>query len=70
MIVVSWNFRGLGTSFKFNATRDILAKEQPNIYMIQETKLNKQENQKMIQKLKNYGVKLEATGASGGINTI
>jgi len=39
--------------------------------MIQETKLNKQENQKMIQKLKNYeGVALEATGASGGINTI
>lgn len=39
--------------------------------MIQETKINKQEYQQMIQKLKNYeGTTLEATGASGGINTI
>ena len=62
MIVVSWNCRDLGTSFKVNAARDILAKEQPDIYMIQETKLNKKENKKMIQKLKNYEeVALEAT---------
>lgn len=71
MIVVSLNCHDLGTSFKLNAARDILAKEKPNIYMIQETKLNKQENQKMIQKLKNYeAVALEATWASRGINTI
>ena len=39
--------------------------------MIQDTKLNKQENQKMIQKQKNYeGVALEVIGASGGISTI
>ena len=62
MIVVSWNCHDLGTSFKVNAARDILAKEQPDIYMIQETKLNKQESQKMIQKRKNYEeMVLEAT---------
>lgn len=38
--------------------------------MIQETKVNKKESQKMIQKLKDYEVALEATRASGGINTI
>lgn len=50
MIVVSWNCRGLGTTFKVNAVRDILAKEFPDIFMIQETKTNSQESEKMIKK--------------------
>lgn len=71
MIVVSWNCRSLGTTFKINAARDILVNEKPDIYMIQETKTSKQENQKLIQKLRNYeGTVLEATEASGGICTI
>lgn len=71
MIVVSWNCHGLGTIFKVNAARDILVKEKLEIYMIQETKTSKQENKKLIKKLKNYeGTVIEATGASGGICTI
>jgi len=35
MIVVSWNCRGMELSIKENATRDILAKENPDILMIQ-----------------------------------
>jgi len=34
MIVVSWNRRGMGSSVKENATRHILAKENPDILMI------------------------------------
>jgi len=34
MIVVSWNCKGMGSSIKENATRDILAKENPAILMI------------------------------------
>ncbi len=70
MIVFSWNCCILGTSFKVNVARDVLAKEHRDIYMIQETKLNKKESKKMIQKLKKYEVVLEAIGASGEINTI
>jgi len=71
MIVVSWNCRGLGTPYKANTARDILTKEVPNIFMIQETKTNSQETRKMIQKLKNYeGIVLKATGASERICTL
>jgi len=46
MIVVSWNCHGLGTPFKINAARDIIEKENPNIFMIQETKTSSQEAEK------------------------
>jgi len=52
MIVVSWNCGGLGTPFKVNEAKNILAKETPNIFMLQETKTSSQESEKIIKKLK------------------
>ena len=46
MIIVSWNYRGMGSPVKENATRDILKNENPDILMIQETKVNNQESEK------------------------
>ena len=40
----------MGSSIKENATRDILAKENPNIRMIQEKKRNNQETKNIKKK--------------------
>jgi len=34
MIIVSWNCRGMGSTIKENAARDILINENPDILMI------------------------------------
>jgi exonuclease III len=39
MIVVSWNYRGLGSKVKVKALRDLIRAENPSIVLIQETKL-------------------------------
>lgn len=54
MIIVSWNCKGIGTTFKENATRDTLTKENPNILMIQETKANNQESENIKKKFRHY----------------
>lgn len=61
----------MGSSIKENATRDILAKENPNILMNQETKTNNQETENIYKKkIRNYeGEAIQATGVSGGICT-
>lgn len=59
------------STIKENATRDILAKENPDILMIQETKTNNQKTKNIKKKIRNYeGEAIQATGASGGICTI
>jgi len=42
----------MGSSIKENATRDILAKENPDILMIQERKTNSQETENIKKKSK------------------
>ena len=71
MIIVSWNCRGMGSPVKENASRDILANENLDLLMIQETKVNNQESENLDKMFRKYeGEAIQATGASGGICTI
>ena len=42
MNVLSWNCRGLGSKFKEEAMKDLIKLFQPNILLIQETKMEKE----------------------------
>ena len=39
MKVLSWNCRGLGSKIKEEAMLDLISLQQPNIFLIQETKM-------------------------------
>ena len=54
MIIVSWNCRGMGSTIKENAARDILINEKPDILMIQETKSGNQETENLKKKIRKY----------------
>eukprot|EP00253_Pinus_taeda_P023598 PITA_23598 len=61
----------MGSSLKSNAVRDLLKLEQPDLLLIQETKISDQDFQNHTKRSKNYsGTTISATGASGGIGTI
>lgn len=71
MNLVSWNCRGMGSSLKANAVRDLLKAELPDILLLQETKINEQDFQNYLKNNKTYeGIAVSASGASGGIGTI
>jgi len=71
MNLVSWNYQRMGSPLKFNAIKDIIEMENPDILMVQETKLNEQDSGKIIQKIRNYeGSSLQESGALRGIYTL
>eukprot|EP00253_Pinus_taeda_P028479 PITA_28479 len=71
MLVLLWNSRGLGHPSKITALRDLLYNERPKILLVQETKQNQQEMQKIIDAQRQYlGAVSSSRGASGGIVTI
>ena len=41
MKVLSWNYRGLGSKAKEEATKELIRLAQPDILLIQETKMEK-----------------------------
>jgi len=71
MNMVSWNCRGMGSSLKINAIRDLINQEQPDFLLIQETKTSDQDFQKQVKRIKNFeGYSIGSEGASGGIGTL
>ena len=71
MNLVSWNCRGMGSSLKLKAIKDLLNQEQPDILLIQETKITEQELQSSLKKSNIYeGTAVSAAGASGGLGTL
>eukprot|EP00253_Pinus_taeda_P007185 PITA_07185 len=61
----------MGSSLKVNAVRDLIKQEQPDLLLIQETKISDQDFQNHIKRSKNYtGTAISAAGALGGIGTI
>eukprot|EP00253_Pinus_taeda_P018624 PITA_18624 len=61
----------MGSSLKANAVRDLLKFEQPDLLLLQETKISDQEFHNHTKRNKNYsGTSISAAGASGGIGTI
>jgi len=71
MNLVSWNCRGMGSSLKSNAVRDLLKSEHPDFLLLQETKITDQDFQNNVKRSRSYeGIGLSAVGASGGIGTI
>lgn len=71
MKALSWNSRGLGHPSKITALRDLLHAKRPEIVMIQETKQDQAEADKIINQQKHLqGCASEARGASGGILTL
>lgn len=71
MKILSWNCRGLGHPSKLNALRDLIHNEKPEIILIQETKQEQSEMNRIINQQKQYSGNIsEARGASGGIATI
>ena len=69
MIVLSWNIRGLNSRGKQRYLQDRIRKEKPNIVVIQETKMESQQLETLINKLKiGYEVMaLDAVATTGGL---
>lgn len=61
----------MGSSLKANAVRGLLKFEQPDLLLLQETKISDQDFQNHTKRSTNYsGTTISAAGASGGIGTI
>ena len=61
----------MGSSLKANAVQDLLKFEQPDLLLLQETKISDQEFQNHTKRSKNYsGTTISAASASRGIGTI
>eukprot|EP00253_Pinus_taeda_P025433 PITA_25433 len=61
----------MGSSLKIKALKDLLIQEQPDIFLIQETKSTEQDFTSQTQRFKNYsGISKGSDGASGGIGTL
>eukprot|EP00253_Pinus_taeda_P017109 PITA_17109 len=61
----------MGSSLKIKALKDLLTQEQPDIFLIQETKSTEQDFTSQTQRFKNYsGISKGSDGASGGIGTL
>ena len=72
MKVLSWNYRGLGSKAKEEAMKDLIRLAQPNILLIQETKMEKD---MFLQVSANFWKKggrsaVSSSGASRGIGTL
>ena len=72
MKVLSWNYRGLGSKIKEEATSYLTSLHQPDIFLIQETKMEEAAFLHVSQKFwKNKGKDaISSRGASGGIGTL
>lgn len=71
MKMLSWKSRGLGHPSKIAALKDLIQSEKPEIVLIQETKQDQSEVNRVLNQQKRYsGCASEARGASGGILTM
>jgi exonuclease III len=72
MKVVSWNCRGLGSKMKEEAMRSLILTENPDIMLVQETKLEENDFLQSSKKFWNKGgtKAVSARGASGGLGTL
>ena len=72
MKVLSWNCRGMGSKAKEEAMKDLIRLSQPDILLIQETKMEKEA---FLQVSGNFwkkggGLPVSSRGASGGIGML
>ena len=72
MKVLSWNYRGPGSKVKEQAIKDLIRLSQPDILLIQETKMEKEA---FLQVSANFWKKggrtvVSSRGASRGIGTL
>ena len=71
MRITSWNTRGLNAPSKQWLLKCNLSLFESNIISIQETKLNKEEGDKLGEKIGRWKVEMkESNGASGGMGII
>ena len=72
MKVLSWNCRGLGSKRKEESMLDLISLPQPDIFLIQETKMEEAAFLHVSQKFWKKGGKaaISSKGASGGIGTL
>ena len=72
MKVISWNYRGLGSKMKEEAMKTLIMTENPDIMLVQETKLEENlfhQNNKSYQNKGGTKV-VSARGESGGLGTL
>ena len=72
MKVVSWNYRGMGSRAKEESIRNLIRIEAPDIFLIQETKMEDSVLLQVSIKLwsKSGAKSVSAHGASGGLGTL
>ena len=72
MRVLSWNCRGLGSKSKEEAMSALSSLHQPDIFLIQETKMEEEAFLQVSKKFWKYKGKaaVSSRGASGGIGTM
>jgi exonuclease III len=71
MRITTWNARGLNASSKQRLLYHNLKAFESEIILLQETKLNKEEGNKLSNKLKRWNLHMqESRGASGGLGLI
>lgn len=71
MKMLPWNSRGLGHPSKIAALKDLIQIEKPEIVLIQETKQDQSEVNRVLSQQKQYsGCASEAREASGSILTM
>ena len=71
MKITTWNARGLNASSKQRLLLHNLKAFESEIIMLQETKLNKEEGQKLENKMRRWNLhQQESRGASGGLGFI
>jgi exonuclease III len=72
MKLVSYNCRGLGSDPKLMDVRDLIRSENPQILLIQETKMNVDEAIKIGKRMWSSSdvIVVDSRGASGGLCTL
>ena len=72
MKVLSWNCRGLGSNIKEKSMLDLTSLHQPDIFLIQETKMEEVAFLHVSKKFwkKRGSPTISSMGASGGIGTL
>ena len=72
MKIISWNCRGMGSKIKEEATRNLIRTEAPDIFLIQETKMEEADFLQTSKRIwsKSKAKAVSARGASGGLGTL
>lgn len=72
MIITRWNIRGLNSKGKQRYLKERVRKDKPSIMMIQETKMNHQQIQEILEKSRSkYEVMAQdAVGSAGGLTIL